>query len=115
MKEKLARLLKLIYDNREEITDITPTEGEYYFKFRGKAFSIRPGRNAAFFAYPKWTRPINELTFQGPDSPDANYVHISETESTNYLLYDNIFGELYNFINAQNLGVDKLFSDLGIE
>ncbi|UHQ20213.1 hypothetical protein LVB87_03355 [Lysobacter sp. KIS68-7] len=113
MIEKLARLLVLINRNRGDIVDITPSDGEYYFKFRDKFFSIRKGRNASFFAYPKWTGDISGLMSTSNDSANANYVYISGSDSNN-LLGEKVLDELYDWIDAKSSGVDTLFADLGI-
>jgi len=115
MKEKLAKLLKLIDENRNEVEEIIPADGEYYFKFRQKAFSVSKGRTSAFFAYPKWELPVSLLaTMNGTDDPDANYIYITDAELRQHL-NGPVFEKFYEWINAKNLGADKLFLDLGIE
>ena len=115
MKEKLAKLLRLIDSHREEVKEIVPSEGEYYFKFRGKAFSISKGTTAAFFAYPKWVMPIALLaTMSGSEDGAANYIYITDAELRHYL-GEPIFNRFYEWINAKSLGADELFADLGID
>lgn len=120
MKDKLARLIELISDNREEIVDIVRSTNEYYFSFRDKVFSISGPSSSggtSFFVYPKWRHTASQLVATlnatTEEHPDANYVYILGSEISRYLGRD-FSRDLFAWLESKNTGLDQLFEDLGI-
>lgn len=114
MKEKLARLLMLILDNKEDIAAITATGAEFYFTFREKFFSVSSGSSGspgAFFAYPKYFGSMGQLATSQTDTP---YAYIDGSEAKHFLGRDYV-RDLYSWLDNKNMGLDELFERFGIE
>lgn len=109
---KNEKLLALLMAEREQIENISQSDDEYYFSFRGKAFSIAKHEgNYSLFAYPKWSLPIPKLVAameRGSEEPDAAFARISGPSATSEI------SQFFEWLRAKNIGLDQLFSDLGI-
>lgn len=113
MKQKMARLLKLIYDFRQEVSQITRGDNEYYFLFRGKYFSVSGGNSAtpaAFFAYPKYFGSIAALASSQVDTP---FAFADASEVRNFTGQDLVV-MMYHWLDDKNMGLDEMFQQLGI-
>lgn len=108
------KLLTLISEHRNEIRQILPIDSEYYFEFRGKFFSLLKHESGelVFFAYPKWmeeTADLVTLMQRGIETPNATFVVILEGRGDAQMI------GLHEWLRAQDIGIDSLYSDLGID
>jgi hypothetical protein len=117
MNQKLVKLLKLISENQSEIEAVVPADEEYFFTFRGRAFSVRvKDSDPTLYAYPKWQESLEKLAayFASDEESEAGvyaYVDSSGIEGKDKAL----IRMLYDSLQARHLGLDELFSDLGID
>ena len=108
--QKLARL---ICENFHEVEEIRPASNEYYFKFRGRVFSVLRDVAAGltFFAYPKWlgnTVGLIDSLEDGIEDENTGFAALF-SESGGILL------DLYKLLKEKYIGIDDLFEEFGID
>jgi len=118
-EEKAAAVANQITENLKEITDVTVTPTEYYFKYRGHTFSIlyrtspdeRLG-SYSFYVYPNWNDTTEQLVdlFTGLSDPDIAVSSFHSGDLGSFA--DLAFSKLYRVIDTRNTGVDDIFDEL---
>ena len=114
MTDKFIALVNLIYDERAEITSITRSGTEYYFYFRNYAFSVlRKEQGLGMFAYTKWRGPIEDLIRSMDSGLEGGDLTVVPVKLSTSEAREKI-AALYDWIDRKSLGLDELFSDLGL-
>jgi len=117
MKEKLIQALLKVYGGREEATDISSSGNEYYFRYKGRYFSVlKENGIGRFYVYPRFSGPMKELIGaleHGIEHPDLAYVSLTSNDLANSG-HEDVIGQLHSWLEERYLGLDDLFADLGI-
>ncbi len=130
MDDKVIRVMTKMVREPNWIQDIVEAGDEYYFAYKGHAFSIlerseRGSRTGsiltspimsltsgrfAFYAYPKWQGPITELVekFATGTTDRPEMIHYSSSEIGN----EAIFRDLHRAVLTIYLGADAVFDDI---
>lgn len=112
MKEKILAALARIRSERGEIEQIYPAQGEYYFKFRGRYFSVNSLKgNSAFFIYPRYSGDVARLAGgldAGIEDPDLLFLSVNEGDAP-----ESGISELYEWLQARYSGIDDVLRDIG--
>lgn len=107
--QKLARL---ILENFDEVEEIRSASNEYYFKFRGRTFSVlRSDGEQTFFAYPKWlgtTASLIDSLEHGIEDDGSDFAALLSEAGGTLLILHRALKEKY-------IGIDELFEEFGID
>lgn len=112
MKDKILSALRKIRSDRTEISEIFAAQGEFYFKFRGRSFSVNSvnGRSS-FFIYPRYSGSLRDLAGgldAGFDDPQYLFLRIEDNEFP-----DCGADDLYEWLQAKHSGIDDVLRDIG--
>ena len=113
--DKNSRLVKLIYECRDEIDDIRSSGDEYYFVFRWKFFSLKAAPSLKMYIYPKWNGSLGglvELLDSGTFTDETPVVAVDWMELGDAQRKE--LAALYSWIQIRHSGMDTFFDDLGI-
>lgn len=102
-------------ENPGEIQNIYSDDNEYYFRYRGHAFSCArssvPGRLAyIFYVYPNIDSSLSTKDIADIFRHDYDAIKMASFRDTDYT--DVPIAKLFDVIELEFLGVDKIFDDI---
>jgi len=117
-EEKALHVARRIADDPKEIVDIVANSTEYYFKFKGHAFSILQRSRAdeksgllSFYVYPKWTSTTEDLKM-AYDVGCSEDIIVVTFNSGNSPEAEDVFSMLFRVVGSQHTGLDEIFDDI---
>ena len=112
---KALQVMDFMIKNPKFITQTIQRDGEIYFVFKDRPFSISKRsfngiEQFRFFVYPKWTRSLSDLVhhFENNPSHDVTMVSYVSDETGG----EDRYSLLHKKVEEVHFGIDDLFDEL---
>ncbi len=119
MDVRIPKLVRQMIIQISLVTEISASENEFYFLYKGKFFSIlkRTQSNPiygdfSFYCYPKWNDNLDQLVKIASSLDADDIMMIDAHEQFLDPSEKNLFKDLYSSIKNKFFGVDDFFDDL---